>query len=88
MLFFKKDKDGKDAFLARLAKGDFFGEMAVFEQQARSATVIAKGEVYVLTVDKRTLLSRIQEDPSLPFLMLEKISARLREMDAATSLLQ
>jgi CRP-like cAMP-binding protein len=49
---------GNDRCLAVLTAGDFFGEMAIFEREVRSATVRARGEARVLKVDKRTLLRR------------------------------
>ena len=67
--------------LAELGAGDFFGEMAVFEQSVRSTSVRALGQARVLTVDKRTLLYRMQEDPSLSFRFLQKMSTRIRELD-------
>lgn len=73
--------EGKEILIAELGKGEFFGEMALFEKEIRSATVRAKGEVSVITVDKKTLLRRIQQDPTLAFRMLEKMSARIRNLD-------
>ena len=74
-------KQGKDVRLAVLSKGDFFGELAIFEREVRSATVRALGHVRALTVDKKTLLRRISEDATLAFRLLEKLSRRIREMD-------
>lgn len=71
--------------LAVLNKGDFFGEMALFEREARSATVRALNDSRVLTVDKRTFLRRIQEDPSLAFRMVETMSRRIRDLDKEIS---
>jgi CRP/FNR family transcriptional regulator, cyclic AMP receptor protein len=65
-----------------LGENEFFGEMAIFDHEVRSATVRALGEVRVLTVDKRTLLRRIQEDPALTFRMVEHICNRLRKANA------
>ena len=50
---------------AFLEAGDFFGEMAVFEKEMRSATVLAAGEARVLKIDKKALLTRIREYPLL-----------------------
>jgi CRP-like cAMP-binding protein len=47
----------------------------------RSATVRAKGDTKVLTLDKKGLYKTIQNDPSLAFRLLEKMSNRLREVD-------
>ena len=78
-------KNGKDVHIAELYEGDFFGEMAVFERDVRSSTVRSKSDSRILTVDQKTLLSRIQEDPSLAFRMLQKMSSRLREIDTQLS---
>ena len=77
-----KEKDGKEIQLAVLGKGDFFGEMAIFDREVRSATVRAKGEVRALTIDKRAFLRRITGDPSLAFRIVERMSRRIRELDA------
>jgi CRP/FNR family cyclic AMP-dependent transcriptional regulator len=74
-------REGQEVRLAILGKGDFFGEMAIFEREVRSATVRALGEVRVLTIDKKILLRRISEDPSLALRILEKMSHRIRELD-------
>lgn len=68
--------------LAELSKGEFFGEMAIFERAVRSASVRAKGEARVLTIDKKILLHRITQDPTLAFRILEKMSRRIRDLDA------
>jgi len=68
--------------LAVLGPGDFFGEMAVFENEVRSATVRARGEARVMKVDKRTLLRRIREDPLLAVNLLQTLSKRLRDINS------
>jgi len=68
--------------LAVLVAGDFFGEMAVFEREVRSATVRALGEARELKVDKRTLLRRIKEDPLLAVNLLQTLSHRIRDLNA------
>ncbi|MGB3862505.1 MAG: cyclic nucleotide-binding domain-containing protein [Candidatus Aminicenantaceae bacterium] len=76
-----REKNGQEVCLAVLSKGDFFGEMAIFEREVRSATVRTMGEVRAITIDKRTLMRRISEDPSLAFRIVEKMANRIREMD-------
>jgi len=71
--------------LAYLGSGDFFGEMAVFEKETRSATVRAAGEAKVLKVDKKTLLRRIKEDPLLAVSLLKSMSHRIRMLDEQLS---
>lgn len=74
-------REGKEVRLAVLDKGDFFGEMSIFEKEVRSATVRAMGKVRALTIDKKTLLRRISEDPTLAFRIVERMSHRIRELD-------
>jgi flavin-dependent dehydrogenase len=67
--------------LAVLGEGDFFGEMALFQREVRSASVRALGDVRVLTVDKKAFLKRICEDPSLALRIVETMSQRIRDLD-------
>jgi CRP-like cAMP-binding protein len=71
-----------ERILAVLGPGEFFGEMAIFEKEVRSATVRARGEARVMTVDNKTLLRRIHEDPLLAVNLLRTLSKRLRDLNA------
>jgi CRP-like cAMP-binding protein len=66
--------------LAVLGEGEFFGEMGLFEHRPRSATVRAVGQAHILTVDKKTILRKIKQDPSLALRLLETMSSRIRQM--------
>jgi CRP-like cAMP-binding protein len=74
--------------LAVLEAGDFFGEMAIFDRVVRSATVRALGEARLLTIDKKTFLRRIAEDASLAFRIVQKLSGRIRELNAEVTRLK
>ena len=76
-------KGDSDICVAVLGDGDFFSEMALFDQEVRSATVRARGEVRLLTLEKKSFLRRIHEDPSLAFRIMEKMSRRVRELNDA-----
>jgi len=76
---------GGEQHLAFLEAGDFFGEMAVFEKEIRSATVRAVGEARVLSVDKKALLTRIREDPLLAVNLLKTMSRRIRNLNEEIS---
>lgn len=67
--------------LVVLKAGDIFGEMALFNKAPRSATVRAKGEARVLTVDRRGFMKRVHQDPSLGYRILGKLSERVRTLD-------
>lgn len=82
------EKKGKQVSLATLGEKDIFGEMAIAEKEVRSATVRALGDARVLTVDKKTFLRRIHEDPSLALRVVETMSRRIRELDSELALTQ
>ena len=67
--------------VATRKEGEFFGEMALFDRDVRSATVRALGEARILTVDKKNFMRRVHEDPSLAFRLVETMSGRIRELD-------
>jgi CRP/FNR family cyclic AMP-dependent transcriptional regulator len=66
--------------LATLCEGAIIGEMAIFEKEPRSATVRAVGEVLALTVDRKNLLRRVSEDPTLAFRLIRTLSERVRRL--------
>ena len=75
----RNSKDG-EVRVAVLEEGEIFGEMAIFERELRSATVRALEDARVLTVDKKTFLRRVQEDPSLAFNLVRMMSSRIRRL--------
>ena len=76
-----QESEGRELRMAELGEGDFFGEMALFEKEVRSATVRPVGEVRVLSVDKRLFLRKIHDDPSLAFRIMERMSRRIRDLN-------
>ena len=73
--------------LARLAAGDFFGEMSLFDDAPRSATVAAIGEVEVLDLERQRFHSLVQQRPSILIELCTTLVRRLRqaEQDALTA---
>ena len=74
------EKEGQEKLLRVAREGELIGEMAVFEKQVRSATVRALGRTRVLTIDKKSVLRRISEDPSIAFRVVQTMSRRGREL--------
>jgi CRP/FNR family transcriptional regulator, cyclic AMP receptor protein len=72
---------GRQIPVCTLDKNEFFGEMAIFEGEVRSATVLALGEARVLTIDKKNFLRGIHEDPSLAFRIVQTLSRRIRDLN-------
>ena len=76
-----KEKGDVETTLATLEEGDFFGEMSLFDNSPRSATVKALGDVKLLEINQKNFLKKISRDPSLAFRMLENLSQRIRTTD-------
>jgi CRP-like cAMP-binding protein len=74
------EENGSETVLRVAGRNELLGEMAIFERQRRSATVRAKTQARILTLDKRNFLRRINEDPSLAFQIVETMSRRVREL--------
>jgi flavin-dependent dehydrogenase len=73
----------KEYIVAELSDGDFFGEMAMFEEEVRPSTVRATGDVWVYTLERDSLIRRIHEDPSMAFRLIQKMSYRIRELESS-----
>lgn len=82
------ETDQGEVLLDLRGKGEFLGEMAIFERGVRSATVRALGEARVLTIDKKNFLRRVYEDPSLAFHVMQTMSARIKKLSADVASLQ
>ncbi|MGD8806868.1 MAG: cyclic nucleotide-binding domain-containing protein [Chloroflexota bacterium] len=74
--------DGGDVRLAVLGQGDIFGEISLLGNERRSASVLAIGEVRVITIDKKIFLQRLQEDLTLAFRIFQTMAARIRNMNS------
>lgn len=75
----REHSDGRTITLATLGPGDIFGELAIFDEERRSATVEALEEteaVAILAGDMRRLLS---QHPDIAVKLLAALSRRLRE---------
>ena len=81
----RRHGDGRTITLATFGPGDIFGELAMFEDERRSATVEAidpTGVVAVLGPDMRRLMS---EHPEIATRLVIALGRRLREMNERLS---
>lgn len=67
--------------VAELKQGDFFGEMAIFDNLPRSASCIAKDDTVCIAVTKENLSAFIGNCPDMAAKMVENMSARIRKLD-------
>ncbi|MBV8194766.1 MAG: cyclic nucleotide-binding domain-containing protein [Candidatus Dormibacteraeota bacterium] len=65
--------------VARLAAGDFFGEMALLGDGMRSATVVAETPMRCLVLPNNTLEQLLVAHPRLGLNLLREVVARLKD---------
>ncbi|MBF0179387.1 MAG: cyclic nucleotide-binding domain-containing protein [Magnetococcales bacterium] len=73
--------DGSRIRLTLLAAGDMFGSMALFDKKPFHSSIQALEDTWVLLIDKKAILRRIYEDPSLVLRIMENLSGRIRRQD-------
>jgi len=83
-------EDGRELSVRLFGPGEIVGEMALFEDLPRSASVEALEKTLVLEMDRDVLLGCLQRSPALALGLLRSLSARLRyatkETEKLTSL--
>src|SRR5512138_3652625 len=67
--------------LSRIEPGEVFGEMAVIENQPRSASAIARQASTVYFIKRDDILKLIENSPTFSLALLREISGRLREFN-------
>ncbi len=70
--------EGKEIILKLLGPGDFFGEMALLDDEPRSATVVATEPLELVTIWRNDFLQILAENFTLTKKMLAELSRRLR----------
>jgi CRP-like cAMP-binding protein len=70
------ERDGQGV-VGRLGPGDFFGELALIEEHARTATVIADDELTAYLIPAWDFRSLLVEHPEMAVPMLRTLIARL-----------
>ena len=71
------EKGGKE--IALLAKGDYFGEMALLDHEPRSATIIATADSDFLQLGREDFYEIIDEYPTISRGIIMTLSKRLRK---------
>src|SRR5437016_522193 len=70
--------EGKEIILSLLGPGDFFGEMALLDNEPRSATIIATEPLEIATIWRSDFLHILSENFSITQKVLAELSRRLR----------
>lgn len=72
-----RDEDGRDAFLAKVKAGEFFGEVALLHPQPRTATVRASTPATLLELSREALMPYLEETPHLKEALEDAYKRRL-----------
>lgn len=72
---------GQRHAFSKVQPGDFFGEMAVLDNQPRSACASADGEVELHFVPREQMVALLTRSPELCITLLQEISRRIREFN-------
>ena len=75
------DESGKEIALSIMKDGSFFGEMSLFDDFPRSATVETLDETEFLILKKKFFLKILEDNPLITRSILKEMSIRLREAD-------
>lgn len=76
----KSREQGHEIELDRIGAGDYFGEMALFEDIPRSATIRTQKESRVLVLHKREFAEIVREYPQIALQICRVLGARLRTL--------
>ena len=66
----------------KLGPGDSFGEMALLDQEGRSATITADTEVTMASIPEWNFKPFLKEHPEVAYRLLQTMSRRIRQAEA------
>lgn len=78
---FLSDKNGRESIIKIIYENDFFGEMALLDNNIRTATIAALKDSKVLFIYKEDLFNLINCYPVVAYNIMGTLSKRLRKAD-------
>jgi CRP-like cAMP-binding protein len=79
--------DGREVILSLLGPGDFFGEMALLDQEPRSATAIAVEDTELLSLHRTDFQTVLADNRSITTGLIKVLTGRLRRANHQISTL-
>ncbi len=76
----KRQADGNYLELDQIDAGDYFGEMALFEDIPRTATIRTISACHVLSLNKHEFEEIVHEYPQIPLAICRVLSGRIRRL--------
>jgi len=74
-------EDGREVILSVLGEGQFFGEMALLDDEPRSAHVIAMEDSTLIVLRREDFQGILGQSPALALALLRELTRRLRRAD-------
>lgn len=74
-------EDGREVILGILGVGEHFGELALIDDQPRSAHVVAMEDSTLLVLRREDFRRRVEQSPAVAWALLMELSRRLRRAD-------
>lgn len=76
----KKREDGSEMELDQMTAGDYFGEMALFEDARRSASIVTVEKTRLLYLHKAEFNDMVREYPQIALAICGALSGRIRRL--------
>lgn len=77
---FLSDDNGKEVVLSTQGAEEYFGDLALFDDAPRSASVIALEPCKVLVISKAILREALDEKPEIALVLLKGLASRVRAL--------
>jgi CRP/FNR family cyclic AMP-dependent transcriptional regulator len=74
-------EDGREVILSVLGPSEFFGEMALIDDEPRSAHVIAMEDSSLIVLRREDFQGILKQSPGIAVSLLKELSRRLRRVD-------
>lgn len=73
--------EGKEVILALMGSGEFFGELAALDGEARSANALAQEECILYLFNRSDFIDLLQHNNKIAFNLLSELARRIRHSD-------
>lgn len=77
-----ESSDGRVFIVARLGPGEHFGEMALFDDEPRSASIVATTDTAMLEIRRDDFVSELLSRPQVILRLLSSLTRRLRHTNS------
>jgi CRP/FNR family cyclic AMP-dependent transcriptional regulator len=74
------DDQGKEVILNTLGPGDYFGELAIFGESPRTASVVTLEDAKLLAISRVAFLDAIREQPDIALAVIRGLAERVAQL--------